>query len=271
MDKQYSSYKLLRLLLNEFAIDNGWLCFFMLLLSNSCLFQSTTKSPSDSNGESEIMSVSVVEWLFSVLDECNLERSSFSKRQLSTCLSITIKLCLFTDCHSTSNGGAFYASTKGGIEIEKTIFCFCSSTKQGGALSCKIAELLMKDVCFFDCFSLYNNDDVFHAAKIFGAVSKSSIDISYSAIALCSRNIASYDVGICIFYNCVSKLKYNNFTKNMERSGTIAFYSSSVLTVQWSFSILKTARLGALLNWLQVLQSRKPIFWVITKAQLTST
>lgn len=186
------------------------------------------------------------------MNNCNLCQTQFNERQSGlACSVILIIVCSFLNCHSTTEGGALYVSTKGSIHIGRTVFRNCSTTTVAGASSCKVVELSMTSTCYFNCFGR-TSGNVYHATGIFGAQSQSSFEVTQCGFAFCPREIKNSDQTIAIWYKCVTTFKDNNFTENnLGQDEMISFYSDSYVKDALMYCNLNKCVSGHLIhNWL---------------------
>lgn len=71
------------------------------------------------------------------------------------------------DIQSLVEGAALFVSIAGSLSIEQTMFSYCSTSSYARALSCMVTELVMKQACFYECFSTKDClSNTYHAAKI---------------------------------------------------------------------------------------------------------
>jgi len=128
------------------------------------------------------------------------------------CSTIAITSCTFDGLITTSMGGAISAKSVSMVSIYRIMFSDCHSTREGGAIWCETPKFAMERTCIYNCSGGITS--AFHAALICGPSSQDLANITLCGIALCTREEPKLDIALGLFSVNSSTLRDTNISMN---------------------------------------------------------
>jgi predicted outer membrane repeat protein len=187
----------------------------------------------------------------------NLTSQTYTSRQTPSSTGVYVSKCLFRSISSTGNGGALYCSSVTYLLIESTTFFSCkTSGVEAGAFYITIPQIVLYEVCCYDCYSTYNgayfqcgrlnansgtsNKNYFNYSSIVRSAYENSnsygtLRLACGKICCPSSNISMNKCKIRAFYcdpssdsNSVTcSLSYSSFADNTATQYTLFFLWTS--------------------------------------------
>jgi predicted outer membrane repeat protein len=151
-----------------------------------------------------------------------LNPKKYNERQTVSNANVYVSNCLFSECTSTSNGGALYCSSVTYLLVETTSFFSCKTSSECGAIcysNSGNSECVLNKVCGNDCCTTGNSYFLFASITVKSSSSSKNY-VNYSSLVRCVGENPSLGITIYLYYGKVCCPSVNiSMNKCLERPG----------------------------------------------------